>query len=639
MIKAFQILLMVMLSVTMLFAQEASEKSKENTTNETKDIKAPQVVEGDVTFTDGTNQILKITDEGNFGAIQMLDGVPSTTTDKLYNNDGTLYFNGNAVSSGLSSVDSLNDLADAKPGGYSIFLGEFAGGNDDGILNYNTAVGRNALSLNESGTSNTAIGFSALNKNEDHNNVAVGSSSLFRNVGGSHNIAVGSSALSYNISGNHNTAIGSFAGLNSTGYNNIFVGYQAGFNETGNGKLYINNDSSSSPLIWGNFNTDSLKFNGNVHITRNLTFDGDLLNDSLKIDGIAHISNAFSVGNGAQSLAPNSAAFGKNTSVLGITSIAAGEDNAVFSYNSSTFGLGLKSSSYLSTVIGRFNDNDLLFDIASWVSSEPLFVVGNGTDDANRANALTVLKNGNTSISGNLDVNGKMAIGTTANASGANSFAIGSNVNASGNGTIFLGDNSATSVQSAGNDNRFAARFANGYRFYTTADLSVGAKMDAGDNSWTIISDSTKKTNFKLVDGEEILNKISHFNLTSWNYKTQDPSKFRHYGPMAQDFYDAFGNDGIGTIGNDTTISSADFDGINFIAIQALEVRTKQQKSSIKNLEARINDLEEQNEELVILNSESRKNNEELRIYVEQIKQAIYSMRTNQNDVYLTSKK
>jgi hypothetical protein len=43
---------------------------------------------------------------------------------------------------------------------------------------------------------------------------------------------------------------------------------------------------------------------------------------------------------------------------------------------------------------------------------------------------------------------------------------------------------------------------------------------------------------------------------------------------MAQDFYAAFGKDKYGTIGDDTTINSADFDGVNLIAIQALEKRT-----------------------------------------------------------------
>jgi hypothetical protein len=43
---------------------------------------------------------------------------------------------------------------------------------------------------------------------------------------------------------------------------------------------------------------------------------------------------------------------------------------------------------------------------------------------------------------------------------------------------------------------------------------------------------------------------------------------------MAQDFYKAFGKDGLGEIGCDTLINQQDFLGVSFIAIQALEKRT-----------------------------------------------------------------
>lgn len=62
--------------------------------------------------------------------------------------------------------------------------------------------------------------------------------------------------------------------------------------------------------------------------------------------------------------------------------------------------------------------------------------------------------------------------------------------------------------------------------------------------------------------------------LSSWNYKGQDAREFRHYGPMAQDFFAVFGHDKYGVSGNDTTINQADMEGVTFIAVQALEKRT-----------------------------------------------------------------
>lgn len=112
--------------------------------------------------------------------------------------------------------------------------------------------------------------------------------------------------------------------------------------------------------------------------------------------------------------------------------------------------------------------------------------------------------------------------------------------------------------------------FNGGYKFYTTSANTIGVSLAPGGNAWAVISDVNKKENFAPVNGEDFLQKISRMNLTSWNYKGQDAKAFRHYGPMAQDFYKAFGQDAYGTIGTDTTINQADFDGVNLIAIQAL---------------------------------------------------------------------
>ena len=95
---------------------------------------------------------------------------------------------------------------------------------------------------------------------------------------------------------------------------------------------------------------------------------------------------------------------------------------------------------------------------------------------------------------------------------------------------------------------------------------------------------------------------------------------------MAQEFYNAFGNDGIGTVGNDTTIASADFDGINLIAIQALEKRTNKQKNIIKTLETRINDLENRNRNLNVINSEYGSINSKL---LDRIKKIEAKLKTN----------
>jgi hypothetical protein len=63
---------------------------------------------------------------------------------------------------------------------------------------------------------------------------------------------------------------------------------------------------------------------------------------------------------------------------------------------------------------------------------------------------------------------------------------------------------------------------------------------------------------------------------------------------MAQDFFAAFGHDGIGQIGTETTINSADMAGILMIAVQALEKRTaelKQKEAQIAVLASKLEEL------------------------------------------------
>ena len=116
-----------------------------------------------------------------------------------------------------------------------------------------------------------------------------------------------------------------------------------------------------------------------------------------------------------------------------------------------------------------------------------------------------------------------------------------------------------------------------------------------GQVAFTAVSDKTQKENFQPVDGEQVLGKIRGFELSSWNFIGHDPKKFRHYGPMAQDFFGAFGHDGLGQIGSETTINSGDLAGILMIAVQALEKRTaelKQKEAQLAVLESRLEALE-----------------------------------------------
>ncbi len=185
------------------------------------------------------------------------------------------------------------------------------------------------------------------------------------------------------------------------------------------------------------------------------------------------------------------------------------------------------------------------------------------------------------------------AFGNTCTAAQINSLAAGSYCTASGAASVALGNYAHTnarqgsfvfsdrSVVDDGNfatdesfrapaTNTFNVRCIGGFNFYTNTGLSLGLKIAAGGSAWEVVSDSTKKERLRLADGNELLRRVGRMRLGSWNYKGQSPDTMRHYGPMAQDFFAAFGHDGVGRVGHAKGINQADFDGVNLILIQAL---------------------------------------------------------------------
>jgi len=98
-------------------------------------------------------------------------------------------------------------------------------------------------------------------------NTFLGGSAGGSNTTGSYNTFLGVSTGGSTTTGNNNTFLGSLAGnSNTTGNGNVFLGYGAGQIETGSNKLYIDNSSTSAPLIYGEFDNNFLTINGNLEV-------------------------------------------------------------------------------------------------------------------------------------------------------------------------------------------------------------------------------------------------------------------------------------------------------------------------------------------------------------------------------------
>jgi hypothetical protein len=95
----------------------------------------------------------------------------------------------------------------------------------------------------------------------------------------------------------------------------------------------------------------------------------------------------------------SSTAFGINSIASGNEAFAAGAAVSASGDNSAAFGYLTNSQAYGSFVIGEYNV--VSGTPTSWVSTEPLFVAGNGTPTTG-SNALTLYKNGNLTIAGTL---------------------------------------------------------------------------------------------------------------------------------------------------------------------------------------------------------------------------------------------
>jgi len=120
--------------------------------------------------------------------------------------------------------------------------------------------------------------------------------------------------------------------------------------------------------------------------------------------------------------------------------------------------------------------------------------------------------------------------------------------------------------------------------------MGNGALLTTG-GVWTNNSDRNLKEEFTPVNGADLLARLQALPMSSWKYKTE--TGVRHLGPMAQDFYAAFG------LGNDNKhISTVDEGGVALAAIQELSRQSTEKDVQIRRQQQQIETLSRQVEEL-----------------------------------------
>ncbi len=257
-------------------------------------------------------QINRIANASNTSGIT----VDELTNEIIFDVDGTenVTLKKNLNGEIMLDIDNTNslfvgrDAGIANTGNANSFLGTRSGAeNTSGFAN--TFVGRNAGESNSEGALNVYIGSNAGRDNElGSANVAIGADTG-QNMEGDKNIFIGSGAGNNN-SEDENVFIGNFAGNNNDGSNNVFIGNSSGKENNGSNNVFIGSnvglshflDGTSTllidavdtdvPLVYGKFNENFLRINGELQISEEYSFpliDG-AAGQVLQTDGAGNVS-------------------------------------------------------------------------------------------------------------------------------------------------------------------------------------------------------------------------------------------------------------------------------------------------------------------------------------------------------------
>jgi hypothetical protein len=162
-------------------------------------------------------------------------------------------------------------------------------------------------------------------------------------------------------------------------------------------------------------------------------------------------------------------------------------------------------------------------------------------------------------------------------------------------GSMLFADAQDLSMISSG-PNQFAVRAAGGVFFGANStsvsmpagrfiNTSTGAFLSSG-GTWTNASSAALKFDFIAADPDAILQKVRELPLSAWRYLAS-PDEGYHLGPIAEDFYSAFG------LGHDSAaISTVDASGVALAAIQALDQENTRLRAELAELRSMINRIE-----------------------------------------------
>ena len=396
---------------------------------------------------------------------------------------------------------------------------------------------------------------------------------------------------------------------------------------SGDNSLAIGNEASATA-------TSAVAIGTNA----NSSHEGTL---AIGTDAASTSIHAVAIGRGTSAEGNYSLAMGNITTASGVHSSAFGWNTIATADFSTTSGQYTNTSSFNDFVIGRYNIGG--GSPTTWVDTDPLFEIGNGTGfGVDAANALTVLKNGKTGIGTHTPDEALSVVGTIRGAleeaetnfieighGGNNAF-----INADGTGNIDIRHGTqnimtltptqrvgikindpdcelhikhANSGSSAGlklqntsvtDFARFYVASGNGHlRLYSDDQAGAIGNFDDASGVYSATSDRRLKENFEDLRFD--WDSFMQLQALMYEYKSDEADE-KYIGMIAQDVMKVYPE--VVTYDEEEDIYRMNYDAFGVIAIKAiqeqqrhiahLESELKAQQEEHSSLEARLTSIE-----------------------------------------------
>ncbi len=201
--------------------------------------------------------------------------------------------------------------------------------------------------------------------------------------------------------------------------------------------------------------------------------------------GVASGENSFSMGRNANATGAYAIAFGLNAGGFADYARGFGLNARGFGQHSTAIGRQVIANSLAETQLGQYSTY-VSGSADTWVSTDRLFVIGNGQEDINLAlnsDALVMLKNGNTTLNGTLTIDGDNQGAGTAFTLPAQDGTLNQVMSTDGAGNVSWVSPAAMAIPNGGNNGEVLSTDGTGTLSWISNDI-----LPAGGTSGFVLS-------------------------------------------------------------------------------------------------------------------------------------------------------